>query len=106
MKKVTTKVFDPTKYDEVVTTKGCEMIGAFSFKIIHAWTNTSFTSVRLNVMIHALCASRFDAYTEMHNGSKNVAGVVRNSMACPQTPRKKIPVEKVVTANQVPEPQV
>ena len=47
-----------------------------------------------------------NAYTEMHNGSKNVAVMVRNSMAYPQTVKKKIPVARVVVANQVPEPQV
>ena len=41
----------------------------------------------------------------MHHGSKNVAIIVRNSMAYPQT-LKKIPVTRVVAANIVPEPQV
>ena len=45
-----------------------------------------------------------NAYTEMCHGSKNVAIVVRNSMAYPQTLRKKIPVVRVVAATQVPEP--
>ena len=54
--KVATKVLDPTEYDEVVTTKDSEMIDAFSSRIIHAWTKTAFTDVRLNVMTHTLCA--------------------------------------------------
>ena len=41
----------------------------------------------------------------MCNGSKNVAVVVRNSTAYPQTLKKKIPVARVVAANQVPELQ-
>ena len=45
-----------------------------------------------------------NAYTEMCNGSKNVAIVVRNSTAYPQTLRKKIPVVRAVAATQVPEP--
>ena len=45
-------------------------------------------------------------YTEMCDSSKNVTIIVRNSMAYPQTLRKKIPVAKVVVATQVPEPLV
>ena len=47
-----------------------------------------------------------DAYTEMCNSNKNVAIVMRNSMVYPQTPKKNIPVVRVVAANQVPELQV
>ena len=46
--KVTTRVLDPTKYDEVVTTKDSKMIDAFLSRIIHAWMRTAVTSVRLN----------------------------------------------------------
>ena len=76
---------------------------------------TAFTSVRLNVMTHALCADEGplpqgltiqNAYTKMCNGSKNVAIVVRNSMAYPQTLKKKTLMVRVVAANQVPEPQM
>ena len=88
--KVTTRVLDPTKYNEVVTTKGCEMINTFSSKIIHAWMKSAFTGVRLNVVTHTLHAGEGPlppglmiqiAYTEMHNGSRNVAIVVRSSTA-------------------------
>ena len=54
--KVTTKVLDPTEYDEVVTTKDSEMIDAFLSRIIHARMKTAFTTVRLNVMTQALHA--------------------------------------------------
>ena len=37
---------------------------------------------------------------------KNVTIIVRNSMAYPQTLKKKIPVARVVVANQVPKPQI
>ena len=111
--KVTTRVLDSTKYDKVVTTKGCKMIYTFSSKIIHAQMKTAFTSLRLNVMTHALCAGKGllplglmiqNAYTEMHNGRKYVAIVGRNSTVYPQT-LKKIPVARVLSANQMPEPQ-
>ena len=46
-----------------------------------------------------------NAYTEMHNGSRNVAIVVRNSMVYPQT-LKKTPMVRVVAANRVPELQM
>ena len=45
-----------------------------------------------------------NAYTEMCNGSKNVAIVVRNSMGYTQTLKKKIPVARAVVATWVPEP--
>ena len=112
--KVTTRVLDSTQYDVVVTTKGSEMIDAFLSKIIHAQMKTAFTGVRVNVMTHGICASKGplppglmiqNAYTKMHNGSKNVAIVVKNSMAYPQT-LKKISVVRVVAANWVPELQM
>ena len=66
-------------------------------------------------MTHALCAEEGslpqvlmiqNVYIKMCNGSKDVAIVVRNSTAYPQTPKKKIPVVRVVAANQVPKPQM
>ena len=75
---------------------------------------TAFTGVWLNLMAHALHAGKGllplglviqNTYTEMWNGSKNVAIVVRNSMAYPQT-LKKIPVARVVAANWMPELQM
>ena len=66
-------------------------------------------------MTHALCTNEGplppgftikNAYTEMCNSSKNISIVVRNSMAYPQTLKKKIPVARVLAANQVSEPQV
>ena len=47
-----------------------------------------------------------NTYMELHNGGKNVAVMVRNSMAYPQTLRKKTPVVRAVTVTQVPEPPV
>ena len=75
---------------------------------MHSW------GASLNVMTHTLHAEEEplpqglmiqNAYTKMFSGSKDVAIVVRNSTAYPQT-LKKIPVERVVAANWVPEPQV
>ena len=103
--KVTTKVLDSTEYSEVVTTKGSKMIDAFLSRIKHTQMKTTFTSARLNVMTPALHAEEGpllqglmiqNAYTGMCNGSKNVAIVVRNNMAYPQTLKKKIPVARVV----------
>ena len=113
--KVTTRVLDLTEYNVMVTTKGSKMIDAFSFRIVRAWTKTAFTGVRLNVMTYALCAEERslhqglmiqNAYTEMCNGSKNITIILRNSMAYPQTLKKKIMVARVVAANWVPEPQI
>ena len=110
--KVATKVLDPMGYNEIVTTKDSKMIDAFSSRIIHVRMKTAFTSVRLNVMTQALHAKEGsllqglmvqNAYTEMHNGSKSVAIMVRNGMAYPQTLKKKIPVARVVAANCMPD---
>ena len=112
--KVATRVLDSTEYNEVVTTKGSKMIETFLSRIIHAQMKTAFTSVRLNVMAYALHAEEAslpqglmiqNAYTEMCNGSKNVAVIVRNSMMYPQT-QKKIQVARVVATNQVPKLQM
>ena len=54
--KVTIRVLDPTKHDDVVTTKDSKMTDAFSSRIIHARMKTAFTSVKVNVMTQALCA--------------------------------------------------
>ena len=51
--KVTTRVLDPSIYDEVVTTRDREMIDAFSSRITHGQMRTVSTGVRWNVMTHA-----------------------------------------------------
>ena len=113
--KVATKVLDPTGYYEIVTTNDSEMIDTFLSKIIHLWTKTAFTSVRLNIMTQALPAKEGslaqglmiqNAYTKMCNGSRSVTIVVRNGMAYPHTLKKKMPVARVVAANHVPEAQM
>ena len=111
--KVAAEGSGPSEYDEVVTTKDTEMIDAFSSHIIHVRMETAYTGVGLNVMTQGLCAEDgslpqgltiLNAYTKMHDDSKNVAIVVRNSMAYPQTLRKKTPVVRAVAATKVPEP--
>ena len=108
-------MLESTEYDEVITTKESEMIDAFSSKNIHARTKTAFTRVRLNVMTQTLHAEEGllphglmiqNVYTEMSNGSKSVAIMVRNGTVYPQTLKKKIPVARVVTVNWVPEVQM
>ena len=104
---------DSSEYDEVVTTKDTKTIDAFLSHIIHARTGTAYTGVGLNVMTQALHAEDGplpqgltiqNAYTELCNGNKNVAVVVRNSMVYPQTLRKKTPVARAVAATWMPEP--
>ena len=111
--KVAAGVLDLTEYDELINTKDTQMIDAFSSYIIHVTMRTAYTGVRLNVMTETLHAEDGslpqgltiqNAYTEMHDGSKNVAIILRNSMVYPQALRKKIPVARVIAATQVPEP--
>ena len=71
------------------------------------------TSVGLNVMTQALSTedgslpqglTKQNTYTKLQDGSKNVAMIVRNSMAYPQTLRKKTSVVRAVMATWVPQP--
>ena len=106
-------VLDLTEYDEVVTTKDTEIINAFSSCIIHVRVRTAYMDVGLNVMTQALDAEDGslpqgltiqNTYTEVCGGSKNVTIVERNSLAYPQTLRKRIPVARPIAATWVPEP--
>ena len=103
---------DPSEYDEVVT-KNAKMIDAYSSQVIHVKTGTAYIGVGLNVMTQVLHAEDGslpqgltiqNASTEMHNGSKDVTIVVRNSTAYPQTLRKRTLVVRAVAAIWVPEP--
>ena len=89
---------EPSKYDEVVTTKDTETIDTFSSHLIHVRTGTVHAGTGLNVMTLALCTEDGslpqsltvqNAYKELQDGGKNVPVVVRNSMAYPQALRKK-----------------
>ena len=64
------------------------------------------------MMIQALCVEDEslhqglmvqNAYTEFCSGSKNVTVVVRNSIAYPQTLKKRTPVARAVMVTQIPE---
>ena len=105
---------DLSEYYEVVTTKDTKMIDAFSSQVIHVRMGTAYTGLGLNMMTQVLHAEDGslpqgltiqNTYMEMCDGSKNVALIVRNSMAYPQTPRKRTPVARAVAAIQVPEHQ-
>ena len=85
--KATTRVLDSTEYNEVVTTKGSEMIDTFSSRIIHVQTMTTFTGVRLNVMTHAVCAEE----GPLPQGLMILVMIL---------------VARVLAANWVPEPQM
>ena len=104
---------DPSEYDEVVTAKDTETIAAFSSHVIHARMGMAHTGEGINVMTQSLCAEDGslpqgltvqNAYMELFDGSRNIAVVVRNSTAYPQTLRKKTPVVRVVVVTWVPEP--
>ena len=86
---------DPSEYDEVVTTKDTETIDAFSSHVIHARMGMAHTGEGINMITQALHAEDGslpqgltvqNAHMELHNGSKNVTMVVRNSMAYSQSP--------------------
>ena len=94
---------DPNDYDEIVTTKEAETIDAFSSLVIHAKMKTAHQREWINMMTQALCIEDRslpqglmvqNTYTELWGSSKNVAVVVRNNTAYPQTLRKKTPVAR------------
>ena len=99
-----------SEYDEVVITKDSETIDAVSSNIINAHTGEGII-----VMTQALCMEDGslpqglmvqNIYMELCSGSKNVAVVVRNSTAYPQTLRKRTPVMRAVAVTQLPDPPV
>ena len=103
---------DPSDYNEIVTTKDAKTTDAFSSHVIHTKRRTAHMGKGINVMTQALCADDGslpqglmvqNTHTELHSGSKNIAVVVRNSAAYPQTLRKKTPVVRAVTVTRVPE---
>ena len=109
--KVAARESDPSDYNEVVTTKDTETIGASSSHVIHARMRTAHTGEGINVMNQALHTEDGylpqgltvqNAYTELCSSSKNVTLVVRNSMAYPKTLRKKTLVARAVVVTWVP----
>ena len=98
---------DPSEYKEVVNTMDTETIDAFLSHVMHVRMETAHTGERMNVMPQALHTGDGslpqgltvqNTYTELHSGSKNVTVIVRNSMAYPQTLRKKTPVMRAIEA--------
>ena len=89
----------------MVLTKNAKTIDAFSSHVITTKASTANTGERINVMTQALHVEDSslpqglmvqNVYTELRKDSKNVIIVVRNSMAYPQTLKKKTPVAKAV----------
>ena len=102
-------------YDKIVLTRNTETIDAFLSHVITAKASKAHTSKRINVMTQALCTEDGsllqglmvqNAYTKPRNWSKNLVMVVRNSMAYPQTLKKKTPEARAVEVTQVPGPLV
>ena len=97
----------------MVTTKDTETTDAFLSHVIYVRTGTACTGTGINVMTRALWTEDGslpkgltvqNACMELHDDSKNVAMVVRNSMAYPPTLRKKTPVVRAVMVKWVPDP--
>ena len=102
----------PCDYNEIVTTKEAETIDAFPSQVIHMKMKTAHQGEDISVMTQSLCVEDGslpqglmvqNAYTELHNGSKNFAVAVRNSMAYPQTLGKKTPIARAVVVTWIPE---
>ena len=104
----------PDEYNEVVITKNMETVDDFSSCVIPMKAQKACMGEHINIMTQALWAkdgslpqglTMQNVYTELRKGSKNAVVVVRNSMAYPQTHKKKTPVARAVATTAVPEPQ-
>ena len=103
----------PDEYDKVVITKNMETVDAFSSHVIHMKVEKTYMGEHINVIAQALQTedsslpqglTMQNAYTKLRKGSKNAVLVVRNSMAHPQTLKKKTLVARAVAATAVLEP--
>ena len=103
----------PDEYDEVVITKNMETVDAFSSCVIPVKAEKAYTGECINVMTQVLQTKDSsllqgltvqNAYIKLRKGSKNAVVVVRNSMAYPQTLKKKAPVARAVATTVVLEP--
>ena len=106
-----TEESSPDEYDKVVITKNMETVDALSSHVIPVKAEKAYMGEHINVMTQALQAEDGSlpqglavphVYTELRKGSKNAVMVVRNSMAYPQTLKKKTPVARAVAATVVP----
>ena len=88
---------------------------AFSSHVIPMKAERAYMGEHINVMTQVMQTEDGslpqgltvqNAYTKLRKGSKNVVMVVRNSMAYPQTLKKKTPVARAVATTVVLEPLV
>ena len=100
------------EYDAVVIRKNTETVDAFSSHVIPMKAERAYMGECINVMTQVLQTedgslpqgfTGQNVYTKLRKGSKNIVMVVRNSMAYPQTLKKKNPVARPVAATVVPE---
>ena len=98
------------EYDEAVITKNTETVDAFSSHIIPMKAEKAYMGECINIMTQALQTKDGsllqgltiqNAYAKLWKGSKNTVMVVRNSMAYPQTLKKKTPVARAVATTVV-----
>ena len=97
----------------MVITKNTETVDGFSSHVIHMKVEKAYMGECMKDMTQALwtedgsllqCLTVQNAYTKLRKGSKNAVMVVRNSMAYPQTLKKKTLVDRAVATMAVPEP--
>ena len=107
-----TEESSPDEYKEVVVTKNMETVDAFSCHVIPKKVEKAYMGEHINVMTQVLQTedgslpqglTMQNAYTELRKGSKNTVVVVRNSMAYPQTLKKKTLVATAVATTVEPE---
>ena len=86
------------EYNKVVITKNMETVDAFSSHVIPVKVEKAYMGECINVMTQVLQTEDGslpqgltiqNAYTKLRKGSKNAVVVVRNSMAYPQTLKRK-----------------
>ena len=99
-------------YDQVMFTQNVETIEAFSSHVVLVKVGRAYTGQHINIMIQALQTEDGsllqgltiqNTYTELRQGSKKAAMVVRNSTAYLQTLQKKTLMARAVAVLLVPE---
>ena len=102
--------FGLDEYNEVVITKNTETLNAFSSHVIPMKAEKAYMGEHINILTQVLWTKDGslpqgltiqNMYNELRKGSKNAVVVVRNSMAYPQTLKKKTTVARAVATTVV-----
>ena len=105
--------YDTYKDNPLMYTQKAETLEPFSSHVIPVKRVKVYLGECINIMVQALYTqdgtllpglTMENTYTELKKGSKKVVVVVWNNTTYPQTPQKKTPMARAISALSVPEP--